>query len=697
MNENSISREKDIRRIKQIVIYLIFVLINIALNRLVKSFDLPLYVDNVGTTMGSVLGGYLPGIFVGYITNLINATADPVNAYYAGVSVLIAITLSFFAKKGFFEKFWKALITIPFLAFMGGVVGSLLTWFIYGPGEAALPEQLFNDFKLDLIDKAITIVIAYILIKLMPRKFSQMLELTDWCQKPLTEEEKKLSRKASTRGVSLRNKIVIIISIIMIFIAFVTSTISYVLYKNFAIGQYTSTGKNIAKLAATAIDGDKVNDYLENGKDSDYEETRDILYSIKDSSDDIEYIYVYQIREDGCHVVFDLDTEELEGAALGDVIPFDESFNELVPELLLGNNIDPIVTDDTFGWLLTDYEPVFNSQGECVCYACADINMKEVRLNGISFLAKVISLFVGFFILMLVLVMWFADYHVLYPIDAMTFAAGEFAYNSEETLEIGVERLKSLEISTADEIENLYKVLTKTMSETVGYIEDVKQKGEQIANMQHGLIYIMADLVESRDKNTGDHVRKTAAYVKLILELLKENNLYPEYITDEFIEDVCNSAPLHDVGKIVISDVILNKPGRLTDEEFAIMKKHTTAGQEIIESAMELTGDAGYLSEALNLATYHHEKWDGSGYPEGRKGEEIPLSARIMAVSDVFDALVSVRSYKKPFTFDEAMKIIEEGIGTHFDPVIAKIFVENRDRVREIAEEHSKARGYTLD
>ena len=264
-------------------------------------------------------------------------------------------------------------------------------------------------------------------------------------------------------------------------------------------------------------------------------------------------------------------------------------------------------------------------------------------------------------------------------------------------MEIGVERLKSLNVSTADEIENLYKVLTKTISETVGYIDDVKQKGEQIANMQHGLIYIMADLVESRDKNTGDHVRKTAAYVKLILELLKENDLYPEYITDEFVEDVCNSAPLHDVGKIVISDVILNKPGRLTDEEFAIMKTHTTAGQEIIESAMELTGDAGYLSEALNLATYHHEKWDGSGYPEGRKGEEIPLSARIMAVSDVFDALVSVRSYKKPFTFDEAMKIIEEGIGTHFDPVIAKVFVENRDRVREIAEEHSKARGYTID
>ena len=154
-----------------------------------------------------------------------------------------------------------------------------------------------------------------------------------------------------------------------------------------------------------------------------------------------------------------------------------------------------------------------------------------------------------------------------------------------------------------------------------------------------------------------------------------------------------NSAPLHDVGKIKVPDAILNKPGKLTDEEFVEMKKHTTAGKEIIERAMALSADNGYLEEALNLATHHHEKWNGTGYPSGLKGEEIPLSARIMAVSDVFDALVSTRSYKKPFTFEKAMSIIEEGIGTHFDPLIAKAFVENADRVREIAEEHEKTTG----
>ena len=211
--------------------------------------------------------------------------------------------------------------------------------------------------------------------------------------------------------------------------------------------------------------------------------------------------------------------------------------------------------------------------------------------------------------------------------------------------------------------------------------------------MQNGLIYVLADLVESRDKNTGDHVRKTAAYVRLITQKMKEKGLYPDILTDEYMEDVANSAPLHDVGKIMVSDTILNKPGRLTDEEFAIMKSHTTAGNQIIASAMSLVSDSGYLKEAKNLATYHHERYDGTGYPSGKAGEDIPLSARIMAVADVFDALVSKRSYKEPFSFEKAMEIIKEGAGTQFDPLIAEIFIESADEVRKISIAHEEMLG----
>ena len=292
--------------------------------------------------------------------------------------------------------------------------------------------------------------------------------------------------------------------------------------------------------------------------------------------------------------------------------------------------------------------------------------------------------------MILVFTMWHMQYHLTYPIDAMTYAARNFAYNSNEELDTGVERLKDLKIITGDEIENLYESLSKTFGETVGYLEDVKSKSEEISKMQNGLIYIMADLVESRDKSTGDHIRKTTAYVNVILAKLKEKGEFKDILTDEYIYEVSNSSPLHDVGKIKVSDLILNKPGRLDDEEFKKMKIHTTEGEKIIENAMKISSTSDYLKEAKNIAAYHHEKWDGTGYPYGLKGEDIPLSARIMAVSDVFDALISARVYKPAMKFEDAMNIIKEGSGKHFDPVIVNAFVDAEEEVRRIAEEHKK-------
>ena len=143
--------------------------------------------------------------------------------------------------------------------------------------------------------------------------------------------------------------------------------------------------------------------------------------------------------------------------------------------------------------------------------------------------------------------------------------------------------------------------------------------------------------------------------------------------------------PLHDVGKIKVSDTILNKPGRLTDEEFKKMQNHTTAGGEIIDKVITTVGEESeYLTEAKNLASFHHEKWNGKGYPTGLQGEEIPLSARVMAVADVFDALVSRRSYKEPFSVDKAMEIIREDAGTHFDPLIVEAFFNAEEEIRRV-------------
>ncbi|MCR4762587.1 MAG: HD domain-containing protein [Lachnospiraceae bacterium] len=708
------SRDKKVLMI-QMAFFGGMVAINFILPRSAGALGLPLYLDNVGTLAAAVLGGYLPGIAVGYLNNIINMRGNPGNAYYVVLSTMIAASGTWLGRKGVFDRFGKALLTIPLFAFIGGVLGSILTFLLYGFGMGegisssfarSLLEsgklnvfwaQMTSDVLIDLVDKAITVVLVFVILKLVPERIKPSLWLTGWRQAPLSADALNAARKSITRSFSLRGKIIAIISAIMVFVAVVTTLISYLLFQTFAMRQYTYSCTSTAKLTAAELDPDRVDEYLKMGVDDPaYRKVEDRLESIRRGNPDIEYIYVYRFLEDGVEVVFDLDTPEVKGQEPGDIIELEEYLKPWKQALLNGEPIEPLLDDTIYGRLLTVFEPVYDSRGRCVCYAAADIKVADIQVSTLNFMTKVFSLFMGFYIFILALCIWLVDYHLIYPITAMTISARKFAYDNEEAREISVERLQHLDIATGDEIENLYESISKTIAETVGYLEDVKAKGEEISHMQNGLIYVLADLVESRDKNTGDHVRKTAAYVRLIMRKMKEKGVYAEALSEEYIEDVTSSAPLHDVGKIMVSDVILNKPGRLTDEEFEMMKKHTTAGSLIIDNAMSLVSDSGYLKEAKNLATYHHERWDGKGYPSGKAGEDIPLSARIMAVADVFDALVSKRSYKDPFPFEKAMDIIREGAGTQFDPRIAALFVESAEEVRTVTAAHEAMVGQEI-
>ncbi|MCM1569802.1 MAG: HD-GYP domain-containing protein [Roseburia sp.] len=197
---------------------------------------------------------------------------------------------------------------------------------------------------------------------------------------------------------------------------------------------------------------------------------------------------------------------------------------------------------------------------------------------------------------------------------------------------------------------------------------------ERVSCMQSGMITFMAEVVENRDDNTGGHIRRTAEYVERIAKELKRQGIYSDILTDRYLNDMVVAAPLHDIGKIHIPDAVLNKPGKLTEEEFEIMKTHTTAGEKLLARAKEELGESGYLNTAVEMAAYHHEWWNGKGYPYGISGEEIPLCARIMAVADVFDALTSKRCYKNAMPLEKAYAIIREESGTHFDPAVVEAF-----------------------
>ncbi len=671
-------------------------------------FELPLFLDTIGTVAAAVLGGYIPGILVGFMTNMINLAIDPTTIYYGFLNVLIAVCASFFANKGYLKRIYTVPLFILIMAFIGGILGSIVTWFLYGFSEDSIAfsfisdmyaggtlgsfeAQLASDFLKDLIDKTINVLIVFSVFKLLPDRIKEILNFDGWQQSPLTKKAQEAVKKSDSRVISLRTKVLLLIIFASIPIAMEATGISYMLYYNSTVDDHTRFAEGVTELAASIIDGDKVDEYLEKGEAADgYTEIEKLLYGVRNSSPDIEYVYVYKIMEDGCHVVFDLDSEEVEGSEPGEIVPFDESFSELIPTLLEGKPIDPIITDDSYGWLLTVYKPVYDSKGECVCYTAADISMEQLRSDSYCFFTKLISLFLGFFIMILAIGLWIAQFNILFPVNTMAMTATAFAYNSESARENSVESIEKLGIHTGDEIENLYRAFVKTTQDSMTYVNDIQNKNVTITKMQNGLIMVLADIVESRDQCTGDHVRKTAAYAEIIMNEMKKKGIHTDVLTSEFMSNVVNSAPLHDVGKIHVPDAVLNKPGRLTDEEFELMKKHTIAGGDIIKQAIEKVPESAYLNEAYNLAMYHHEKWDGSGYPHGISGEEIPLSARIMAIADVFDALVSKRSYKEAFSFEKAMDIIIEGKGKHFDPTIVDIFVGASDEARKIAEDFSK-------
>jgi putative two-component system response regulator len=211
----------------------------------------------------------------------------------------------------------------------------------------------------------------------------------------------------------------------------------------------------------------------------------------------------------------------------------------------------------------------------------------------------------------------------------------------------------------------------------------VREKTAEVLNLQNAVLATVTDLVEFRDRITGSHVTRTQLYLRVLIDELIREGTYTSEIMEWDINFFLSSAQLHDVGKIAITDHILNKPGKLTPEEYEIMKTHVTAGIDAIKRIMKNAEEHAFLRHSLSIVGTHHEKWDGSGYPMGLKGLNIPLEGRLMAIVDVYDALISERPYKNAFSHEEARNIIENGSGTRFDPVLVTAF-------RQVADEFAR-------
>ncbi len=418
-------------------------------------------------------------------------------------------------------------------------------------------------------------------------------------------------KKAKSRKARLRSLMIMLLVLSIVLAA----AISFVSIRLFTIRSRESREKAAAgssALASELINADKINTWLEEGEDEEYEMTEINLQKVLSTTPNLTYLYVYQIRDDGCHVVFDFNDNAEPLDNLGQLIEFDGSFLPYKEKLLAGEKIDDIESNDSYGWLLTHYEPIYDSDGKCVAYAGSDVSMHEINEYINSFMNYIIAFTAVFLIVyMLIFALMFRDYRVA--------------------------------------------------SETAA-LQEQKQRDKQLLTE---VIESFAKVIDLKDSYTQGHSQRVAKYTAMLATELG--------CDEETVDMYYNIALMHDIGKIGIPDEVLNKPGKLTDEEFTTIKSHAARGYDTLKNI-------SLMPELSIGAGSHHERPDGKGYPNGLKQGEIPRVAQIIAVADTFDAMYSNRPYRKRMNFEKAVGIIKDVSGTQLTSDVVDAFLRLVDK-----------------
>ncbi len=533
------------------------IILNVAGSELARHLDLPVYLDTCGTVFIAVLGGYVPGIAVGFFTNIIGAELNINEMYFGIVSILIALIAAFLASKGYYDKFYKVLCTIPAVALTATVFGTIIEELLKPRNSFESVTKLFyqslQHFPGEILDKGLAVVVAFLLLQIVPDALKDEFRLMGKMQAPLSPDMRAAMKTQNDFILSLRTKMVFNLMSITILVAIFISAISYTIYQDSAYKEHIRIADGLVTMAVNEINPNRVDEYLKLGRAAEgYEAVERNLYRIRASNVDVRFLYVYKIEEDGCHVVFDLETADLSASPPGSIEAFDESFLPYVDDLLAGKPIPPIISDDTFGYLLTIYKPVYNHQGQCVCYAGIDFSVEQINDYGRTFIAKVVALFSGAVIFILALGLSFIENNIILPVNTMACCAGSFAYDSAEARKQNIERIKSLEIQTHDEIENLYSAFLKTTSDSMQYFEKFKRAKIQVAVMDELAhtdsltgIKNKTAYIERTEKLDRDIAAGAANFAIIMIDvncLKKVNDTYGHERGNEYLINACKLA-----------------------------------------------------------------------------------------------------------------------------------------------------------
>ena len=698
-------------RLLRVLTILFGIAMNVAMSFIARKYDLPIYLDAVGTIFVSLVGGIFPGIVTAVLTNAVSTIFNREAIYFGFISALVAIYTAWFVREKKFDHIKKILIFVFTVGIGSGALGAAIQWGAMGRPQTQSFEALVEaftiqfgisdfwsyfiiDILLNILDKGVSIFVALLLLHFIPDRTCENIRNSGWKQRPLSISEVKRIGSLSFSSIhSLRIRITVMLVGCSLALTVIMGIVGITLYFKNAKAEKAEIALNVARFAAQKVDPNIIDECIAKGIYADaYEGTERELISIKEAVTGVDRIYINQLSSDGWYIVFDIVPDGVRKHIPGEKEKFDENMQPYVGALFKGEEVAPVESLSRSGWFMSAYCPIIDKNGICMGYAVAETSLAFLSDYMQGFLLRVLFIMTSFFILIIAFGLWSTGTGMVYPINSIEKSVENFikAGDNQVELDEAVRQMRAIDIQTGDEIEKMYRIICDMALNQTEKIRSVRRFSEATLKMQDGLIITMADLVENRDSDTGAHVQKTSEYVKIIVEGLEKKGYYPEKISAKFKSDVVRSAPLHDVGKINISDKILNKPGKLTPEEFEIMKTHTTAGREIIEKAINTVKGEVYLKEARNMAAYHHERWDGKGYPEGLHGEVIPLSARIMAVADVFDALSSPRVYKEAFPLDKALAIISEGAGTQFDPKCVEVFMDSIPEIKVILNKYNQ-------
>jgi len=482
-----------------------------------KFFALPIYLDTSGTIFIAALGGYVPGIAVGFFTNLLKAIFESTEMYYCTISILIAIVTAFLVPKKIFNIPCKILILITLLTFLTGIFDLLIENFLKSADFLKVMSEFElnfeTNFKYELLDKSLSVFLAYFLFRMTPLRTKREFLLFGRSQAPLSDEMKRAMNEKNYLSSSLRTKVLLILMLSSLLISFSIALISYLLFKDTATTDRIKGVDGMVTVVLSMIDPAKVDNYIKYGRNAEgYKEIEEKLYAIKNSSTDVKYLYVYRITEEGCRVVFDLNTAYLEADKAGEIAEFDPSLLPYRDDLIAGKPIQPIISDDKYGYLLTLYKPLYDVNGKCQCYAAIDFSMDTLREYMRIFIIKLLALFAGCFIFIFAVGLAFVENSIILPVNTMAYCARNFSYDSDVSRKENIKRIRSLRIKTGDEIENLYIALIRTTENLLNYLKYLQRAKGQVADMQ--VKYLAMDEIAHKDSMTG--VKNKTAYNEAI-------------------------------------------------------------------------------------------------------------------------------------------------------------------------------------